>query len=349
MKKLLSILITVILMIMLCVNVYAAELWEIEAEKVANGYNYIVIMNNLGKPYYLFQVDKEKAFYYDVNDDSIYASTKNIYTTQNLIARYSWYDNKQWDYITPGINSFKLSDKTIGKVVGEPIKDKNTNEIIYNITLSESNDMNEYLLITQPRENYITVDKYVTYWINYKVHSENINDILINVKNQSNQNLIDDINIKNFEFGNHEIDIQDGYIEGFLKVEIEYNENFIGSTGINVKIDNYNDSTYKIINRNINIKAFSDSNFDGIDDDTGESIYRPPGSWKPDDITDSNLDIMSIVNVLKNAFSSITSAISSVIQICGMVFSFLPAPMLALIFIILTILGLTTILKLLRG
>ena len=203
---------------------------------------------------------------------------------------------------------------------------------------------NEYLYITSPPEGKQTTDKWMTYNIMYSIQASKIDDVQINIRDINGSSFTQNPQIKTFESLNHNAMVVNGYARGSLQVFVDYNSSFTGSIGTKVKIINTVTKKELSLTRNAEILPFIDSNSDGYDDVTGEDLYIRPVIPSMDD-----LSITDSVAALANIIPSLTSFIGSIVGLIGIVFGWLPAPVISLMAFIMLIIGITTLLKVLRG
>ena len=218
----------------------------------------------------------------------------------------------------------------------------------------------EQILITKPGINSKTSSKLVPLNFTLKIKAndyaavqESINILYLNPLTNQYENLLEsDIldwngiyNSKNqllplgmFQYGE--------YITLNYTVNLLFNSDFIGK--IPLKIEATSNTTNKILTKNhiFEIVAFVDANGDGIDDNTWENY--DPNPQLPD-YGDDDLSLEDLLVTVKKSIPFIKDGLLLISSLMTVTLSFLPPEVMALIISIITILGVTTIIKLIRG
>jgi len=145
----------------------------------------------------------------------------------------------------------------------------------------------QFCLITSPRDDYRTVSKTVSYSIIYRIKATSSEDIILHIKNNLAVPLAEDTNIQSYLIKSHTGMQYGDYYEGTLILNVNYKTLFTGTTGIVVSAESVSENRFVSDMKNIQISAFVDSNADGFDDYTLENAYKgpvAPGSGYLDDI-----------------------------------------------------------------
>jgi hypothetical protein len=213
-------------------------------------------------------------------------------------------------------------------------------------------------------EGQISVDKSHSYIFQYwadtvdktKINIDiNINGIVVASLNSANMTGINDLsgsNISSLLITQNTMNVVNKdsggqWITGQVNWDFSAENNMAYQIG--VIVTNIEKNTQFGDTHDITIKAFTDGNNDGLDDTTGEVQWQGmPRSWSPEDI-DNEASIKALVRTLKETFQGLQDGLSVISAIVKIIFNFLPVQLLGLIILILVIIGVTTILKILRG
>lgn len=129
-------------------------------------------------------------------------------------------------------------------------------------------------------------------------------------------------------------------------VNLLFKPDFVGKVPIRIEVTS--NTTNKVITKNhiFEVVAFVDANGDGIDDNTWEQ-YNPNPTLP--DISDNELTLNDSIDTLKGLIPSISESLTTITTLVALIFGWLPPPVLSLIFTIIILIGITTLLKVIRG
>lgn len=231
--------------------------------------------------------------------------------------------------------------------------DDNTGQPLY--------DAEEAIVISSPAYGSRTVNRLVPLNFFIRIKASNVDSVLANTQIlYQNPNtsiwenlLISDImNNYNSNINNrNQLRLWNFYKNGEyitlnMTVNLLFADNFLGE--VPFRIVTTSDTTGKqlITNHKINIVSFLDSNNDGIDDNTGEMYNPNPELPSYDDQAGS---INDAIGTLQNVLPAITTSLATIVSLLTFIFGWLPVEIRVLMVTVMTLIGITTIVKVLRG
>lgn len=155
-------------------------------------------------------------------------------------------------------------------------------DVIYEMYNPPATDINsigeQYMLITNPPDDYKTVSKTISYSMMYRIKTQSFNDLIISIKSRNNKIFDDDESIQSYMIRSQTGKQNGDFYEGYITIDVNYKLDFIGETGIIANIKSVSENKFVADLKDIEIVSFIDSNADGINDETNEKQYVPPVS-----------------------------------------------------------------------
>lgn len=277
----------------------------------------VVFWNDIFGPYILVS---KTPIYYNTTTRELESTVKDGSTIRaNCDSRNTW-------LIHGFENSYPVTEIIESK---HPILD-DAGQYYYNL---------QNIQIISPRDNYTDVIKTMVYKIYYTTLTDNPNDYIVKIYDGLGKSISENPDVINYKVERHTFAVSRnmGMYESYLDVAITYKTS--GTKTLKAILNN----NTKLINSNIKtviIKDFVDNNGDGKDDETGQTPYEPP--QLPNDQEQA-------IGSLKEAYNTIQSGIATISVMVGTVYAWLPTELKALIYLILSVIGLALIVKIIRG
>ena len=371
-----------------------------------NGESGLSTLMTTNQTYYIYYTSDSGAEIQFTGEDIV--SSGVVRLAQNLFYKNEFeYDSTTgdtltWTNTTDNIRQVKLYSEGVSNVtVSSPTKYANTSNIgtskltfsllpdeTFTVTRNSGDiihldvlkyeapeivaPQNEFMYITNPPDDYQTVSKYIVYWVSYQINGTSVNDILLKVRNINNVPLASDTTVLKYELRDQKASVVNGVVKGSFTLEVQYQNTFVGTTGITVIAENGTKSVADT--KNVIIGSFIDADADGIDDNTGDEPYKPPtvvdesGIPQRDDFTDDiwgevsygferimyyiTMPLRWIADSLKSVTTWLTESSSWLTEIntfLSGVMGFMPDEIMSAIMMLVTVFVIFAIIKVIRG
>lgn len=215
----------------------------------------------------------------------------------------------------------------------------------------------EFITITSPNLSSTTSTRLIPLDVWVKIIGNDFSKIItrisyLNTATGQFETLIDSDLLEDWNHDNiNQFKVLNNYKVGEY-IRLHYTINLLfkeGVTGdIKLMLHATSDTTGKTIKSYYTVKLleFVDVNNDGIDDNTGEE-YNPNPELP--DYSDNDVSLDGAIGVMKDVIPSLTTGLTTISNLIGVIFGWLPSPIQALMLTIITLIGITTLVKVIRG